>query len=128
MLEIHPDYEKNRLFLNYKGLVEYDDVEFFIEETKEIFKKFQPGFGLITNLLEVKSIDDDVRTFIGDAMKVAQDGGLGHAIRIIPQTSVGEMNALIFDKKSATVGYVAHVVYSMEEAEKLLDKLESDEG
>lgn len=126
MYKFEVDIQKNRLYTTHSGYVDNDDPEKYLADFKFHLKKLKPRFDVISNILEMRQLDEDAMDLIQHTMKLSFEAGMRNVVRVIPASMIGEAKAYSLDKKTVTVGFVPHVVYSLEAANQLLDKLEEE--
>jgi len=119
MVKIWSDKEKNRVFLVLKGVIPKDEIkaaaDFFIREVQ----KLKPPVDVINDISEFTPEGNMDTSEIVRAQKFIFQYGMGKTIRIIRDKVEG---VIPFVGGVVETGYNAELAYSVEEAEKMLDK------
>jgi hypothetical protein len=113
---------KNRMVLTLKGKTELDELHAWSNDLLSQLKKLKPGFGVISDIMACHPTTEEGRQVLQETQKKAKDMGMGNVVRIVEKTNV--VTAMQWQRSSRAVGYSAAEAGSIEEAEKLLDKME----
>ena len=121
MFTIEADIEKNRLYVKLVGFFDYDEMKDSTDKTIVEAKKLKPGFDVINDVSEFKPAAQDLLKEIERAQSFLKKAGVRHGVRV---EGKAKLTNIQFNRIGKTVNYIADVVETMEEAEKLLDSLE----
>lgn len=118
------DIGKNRLYVTFKGRMEFDEVNKGGANVLQEAKKLKPGFGIISDISEFIPTTEDGRMEMQRVMKTLKDMGLGHVVRIVKGAS--SVAGYQWQRTSKAAGYTAAEVGTLADAEILLNKLEQE--
>ncbi len=118
MFAIRADIQKNRLYVKFVGFFDYNEMKASTDKTIEEAKKLKPGFDVINDVSEFKPAGQDMLKEIERAQSYLKKAGVRHGIRV---EGKAKLTNIQFSRIGKTVDYVADIVETMEEAEKLLD-------
>ncbi|MBF0288481.1 MAG: hypothetical protein HQM14_11745 [SAR324 cluster bacterium] len=124
MYQMRADLEKNRLYILFQDDVDVEYIEEFLDELDTEVQKLEPGFSVINNLLEAGRLGMGIDQALIPSMRILISRGVKKVIRVIADSDQGRNLALRFDRKSVVAGFTGTMVYSVEDAEKILDDLE----
>ncbi len=124
MYNIRVDVQKNRVFLTVRGDLSLDDVNQMAPQLLEEVKKLRRGFGMISDALDTMPITGEVSKQLQRLMRKMIDGGMGHIVRInsnplISRHWLGDGHDMCQPVSNPVI---------LDEAEKLLDKMEADQS
>ena len=125
MYDIRIDVEKNRLYLTLTGTVTLDDVTPILDDFTRLAVNLKPGYGIIDDLSELEALEKKIEEVMVPIMKFVKESYAGGVIRVVPESLSGEAKARLFEEKSEEAGYTAAVVHTLEEAEKILDEIQT---
>ena len=84
MFSLKWDQTANTLILDYAGDVTPDDVRRCAEEIRGQLADLQPGFRLVVDLTELRSMDIACSPRIATIMEMCNAAGVAEVLRIIP--------------------------------------------
>ena len=84
MFRIELDQPANGLTITYFGQVSPDEIQRCAEQVRSALTEMRPGFRLLVDLTELKSMDPSCSPFIGAIMEMCNAGGVAEVARIIP--------------------------------------------
>ncbi len=122
MYKNRADVIKNRLYVTFKGKMELDEIKIACANAHQEARRLRAGFGVISDVSEFFPATEDGRLAMQQTMKTLNEMGMGEVVRIVPSNAQVAGNQ--WQRTSRAVGYVAHQVPTLAEAEKLLDNLE----
>jgi anti-anti-sigma regulatory factor len=77
--------EANRLLsMKFSGRVNAEQMRQCVEKILALLENFQPGFQILTDLVDLDVMDADCAPFIKDMMKACDARGVAAVVRIIP--------------------------------------------
>jgi hypothetical protein len=117
MFEVHSDPGRNRLYIILRGHLEGPERQAAMKAILTEADKLAPGFGVVTDISALHASDqegfkDFLRAKSGLRMK-----GVGPVIRVVKIP----LSRIQVERISATAGYEAEHVDSIEEADRRLD-------
>lgn len=122
MLEIlRINVEKNRIYSIGKGRITLEELEHYVEEMSVKLLELKEGFGLVVDLTELESFDEKVVNMMASFGIFAREFPVGKIVRIFSQSSSGKAMKELYEQKA--IGKTTESVYTIEEAEKILDEL-----
>nr|WP_217911885.1 hypothetical protein [Myxococcus sp. AM011] len=80
--------------------------------------RLRPRFDLLSDLKGVTSLDPEGTAQLRRIMEAAKARGFRRVVRVVGRSLDA---ALLFERTSRELGYDAHLAFSLEEAERLLD-------
>ena len=75
------------LYLSYIGRVKPEELRRGCEDIKALLTDLKPGFRLLADFGRLDSMDMACRTELGQIMELADQGGVGLLVRVIPDRS-----------------------------------------
>jgi hypothetical protein len=119
--ETRVDRTRNYYLMRLWGLLSDDECrDVAAHVISEIRLQMRPGFALISDISECKPLSKEGTVIVRDSAMAVAKMGMKHAVRIVGASMVAAMQF----KRESKSAYEAHVVASLDEAEKLLDTLE----
>jgi hypothetical protein len=118
MYTIRADTTKNRLYVKFIGFFDYKEMKAATDKTIEEAKKLKPGFDVINDVSDFKPAAQDMLKEIERAQSFLKKAGVRHGVRVEGKAKLSNIQ---FSRIGKAVDYVAEIVETMEEAEKLLD-------
>ena len=115
MFRVELDQPRNALVIAYAGNVNPDQARLCAEEVQIALAKVRPGFRLLVDLTELKSMDLACSPVIGRIMEMCNAAGVSEVVRIIPDPTrdIGLQIMSFFhygnDVRILTVGSAAEV-------------------
>ena len=120
MYKVNSDPFKNRLYITLETL-DTDDVKPILSDLNKNISKLTAGF---TCLVDIRDMKFDPSTKGSEYVEIIQgaltDSGMSDVVRVIQKENVDYHRHM--DESSISLGYKAKHAYSVEEAEKVLDK------
>jgi hypothetical protein len=121
MFKNHADASKNRLYVNFFGKMETDEIRKACNNALDETKKLKPGFGIISDISTFVPTSEEGRLEMQGAMKKLKEMGASHVVRIV--TAGATVTALQWQRTSRSIGYEADQAPSLPEAEAMMDKI-----
>lgn len=84
MIKFEIDPVRKLFVIRYRGHIRPAEVEKGLEEIRSGLARLQPGFRLLGDLSELKSMDVGCAPFVEKAMDLLNAGGVSLIVRIIP--------------------------------------------
>ena len=125
------DRTKNRVyFLLHKGLWKDEDLFFLLPDWKEVVAEMKPKFTIISDIRALQIQSPKYNTIHEEAQRYVSENGLLKVARILPDDN--DIVNLQFGRIVKRSAIPSNVFYSVEDAEKYLDRIveqfeESDE-
>ncbi|MBN1537041.1 MAG: hypothetical protein JW908_09940 [Anaerolineales bacterium] len=120
MYDIRVNGFENRLFVAIKGTIEQPEaIQGYNKITKAV-NTLVPGFTLITDIRELEPATADVRLIFLNTMQLYLNSEMAIEVRIINPNN--PTAAQVFQRISRSIGYEAQEVFTVSEAERLIDK------
>jgi hypothetical protein len=120
MYKVDSDTDKNRLYITLEAL-ETEDVKPILNDLTQCISKLKSGF---TCLVDIRKMKFDPKTKGAEYVEIIQgalaDSGIGNVVRVVNKEDIN--HHLRMDEQSISLGYKAKPVYSIEEAEMILDQ------
>ena len=116
MFRVELDQPANALTIAYAGGVTLEQAHLCAEEVQVALAKLQPGFRLLVDLTELKSMALACSPVIGRIMEMCNAAGVAEVVRIIPDPTrdIGLQIMSFFhygnDVRIVTVGSAAELV------------------
>ena len=118
MFTIKADIQKNRLYVTLVGYFDYKEMKASTDKTIEEVRKLKRGYDLINDISQFKPASQDALKEVERAQSYLKKTGIRHGIRV---EGKAKLTNIQFSRIGKTVDYVADIVETLEEAEKLLD-------
>lgn len=121
MFEIESDPDKNRLYIRIEEVSEAD-IRKFVKDMTHHVMRLKTGFTCLVDIrnMSLRYTEKEV-FFMGITMGWLIDMGMGKVVRLVSRTN--KISQVKMENESRSLGYRAKPVYSIEEAEKVLDEL-----
>ncbi|WP_436908229.1 hypothetical protein [Halosimplex marinum] len=121
MYEIEADSRTNRLYLNFTGRMDREEMETAADETVETAERLREGFDIINDLSGFTPPSPEAAEPIKRAQAELKEMGVDRVVRVTDEeTSQVVVNA--FERRSRDVGYSGETADSVAEAERTLDE------
>jgi len=119
MYEVTSNQHKNRLYFTLKGFMSADEIKQATEESIRQMERLKPGFTVISNIAEFSVAGPEATSYISKMQGVAAQLGVRKVVRVVKST----ISSMQFKRTQhlADANYETEDVYSVEEAERLLD-------
>ena len=121
---VYVDPSRNLLHIIYVATVGKDEGLQLLGDVNRALLQLTPGFRVLTDLRDLRSVDDDGYVFIRHVMDVCRTQGLTKVVRIVPRAMAdfgfGIMSIFHYDRDIAVVNCL-----NLEEA---LDRLALQDG
>lgn len=117
---IKADVKKNRLYLKLSGSYTIEDAIPIINRINHEVVKLKPGFGVISDIIELGSVDIKAAFSIKKGTGIIIDNGAKHLVRVVGNSKM----ALKLFAKFANLTSRVKISYvpTMEKAEELLNE------
>ncbi len=125
MHDIRADLDKNRIYITIGKLEDETEMKQIVAEVKSECRKLKRGFTCLTDLRNYEFQDERFEDYVRKAQKTLLDTGMSGVVRVRRKT--GAIAHIQFDNVSSDLGYHAENVTSIEDGEKFLDQLKTDE-
>lgn len=120
MLEVKVDLLKNRLYITL-GRIQKNKVKNAHEVVGKAAKKLAPGFTCVTRIFDARDIDQNDIDEIKKIQVMLADLGMAKAVRIGM-----EDGKVLLNQVGENATYVAAEAATLDQAEKILDRWESN--
>ena len=127
MITVEPNYDKNRIYVNFEGLIDSETYESYMEDLTLVMKKMQPNFIIIVSMIDLKSLTENAKKLRMGSMLLVAESGTGFLIIIIPPTTRGAIRKITVEKYTNESKLKTATVSSISDAEELADHFESEE-
>ena len=84
MFTIELDQPQNRLTIGYSGHVNPDETHRCAEEIRVAVTKLKPGFRLLVDLTDLKTMEVSCAPHIRNIMDMCNQNGVAEVVRVIP--------------------------------------------
>lgn len=118
MYEVQALVGKNRLVVRIWGEVGDDEAREVGDAVVKAIERLRPGFDTISDLTGLAPITAEGKAQLKRLIEIQRARGLRRVVRVVGRSVDA---ALQFERTSREVGHEAHLAFSMEEAERLLD-------
>lgn len=118
MFEVEALVGKNRLVVRIWGDIAKEEAQRVGDAAVRAIERLRPRFDLLSDMKGVTSLDAEATVQLRRIMEAAKVRGFRRVVRVVGR-SVD--TALVFERTSRELGYDAHLAFSLEEAERLLD-------
>ncbi|NVJ27973.1 MULTISPECIES: hypothetical protein [Myxococcus] len=118
MFEVEALVGKNRLVVRIWGDIAKDEAQRVGDAAVRAIDRLRPRFDLLSDLKGVTSLDPEGTAQLRRIMEAAKARGFRRVVRVVGRSLDA---ALLFERTSRELGYDAHLAFSLEEAERLLD-------
>lgn len=120
MYDIRVNGFENRLFVAIKGAIEQPEAAQCYSKIAKAVNSLVPGFTVITDIRDLEPATADVRLIFLNTMQLYVNSEMGIEVRVInPNNPVA---AQVFQRISRSIGYTAEEVFTIPEAERVIDK------
>lgn len=120
MYDIRVNGFENRLFVAMKGAIEQPEAAQCYSKIAKAVNSLVPGFTVITDIRDLEPATADVRLIFLNTMQLYVNSEMGIEVRVInPNNPVA---AQVFQRISRSIGYTAEEVFTIPEAERVIDK------
>lgn len=121
---IRADKTNNRLYIELDGFFNDEQATEASQEAMKAISTLQPGFAIINDIRNYKPTTPIGTQKLQETMHYAAKSKVGAVVRIVDQDEYHVGN-LQFKRKSQSAGYQALEAPSIEEAERLLNQLDT---
>jgi len=118
VFEVEALVGKNRLVVRIWGDIAKEEAQRIGDAAVRAIDRLRPRFDLLSDLKGVTSLDPEGAVQLRRIMEAARARGFGRVVRVVGRSLDA---ALVFGRTSRELGYDAHLAFSLEEAERLLD-------
>ncbi len=120
MFDIRVNGFENRLFIAIKGTIEQAEAAQGYSKIAKAVNSLVPGFTVITDIRELEPATADVRLIFLNTMQLYVHSEMAIEVRVIhPKNPTA---AQVFQRISRSIGYTAEEVFTLSEAERIIDK------
>lgn len=84
MIQAQSDKSRQLIRITFSGDVEAEEMKLHSTKVTSLVSELQPGFRLLTDLSELKSMDQASIPYIKQQMKLFREKGVAEIIRVIP--------------------------------------------
>jgi aspartate/glutamate racemase len=120
MYDIRVNGFENRLFVALRGTIEQPEAAQGYNKIAKAVNSLVPGFTLITDIRELEPATADVRLIFLNTMQLYMNSEMAIEVRVIHPKN--PTTAQIFQRISRSIGYTAEEVFTVAEAERIIDK------
>jgi hypothetical protein len=119
MFDIRVNGFENRLFVAIKGTIEQPEAAQGYSKIAKAVNSLVPGFSVITDIREFEPATADVRLIFLNTMQLYLNSEMAIEVRVIhPNNPTASQ---VFQRISRSIGYTAEEVFTVPEAERLID-------
>ncbi|MFY2564432.1 hypothetical protein ACN469_42985 [Corallococcus terminator] len=118
MFEVETHVGKNRLVVRIWGDIAKEEAQRVGDAAVRAIDRLRPRFDLLSDLKGVTSLDPEGTEHLRRIMEAAKARGFRRVVRVVGRSFDA---AVLFERTSREMGYDAHLAFSLEEAERLLD-------
>jgi hypothetical protein len=120
MYDIRVNGFENRLLIAFKGTIEQPEAAQGYSKIAKAVNSLVPGFSVITDIRELEPATADVRLIFLNTMQLYMNSEMAIEVRVIHPNN--PTAAQVFQRISRSIGYTAEEVFTLSEAERLIDK------
>lgn len=120
MYDIRVNGFENRLFIAIKGAIEQPEAAQGYSKIAKAVNGLVPGFTLITDIRELEPATADVRLLFLNTMQLFVNSEMAIEVRVVSPSN--PTASQVFQRISRSIGYTAQEVFTVAEAERLIDK------
>ncbi len=121
MYVISTNRKKNRLYIELKGFISYDETRRAVDAIKRELNNLKPDFDIINDMRDFKPTSPEGAMRIQQAQVYASQKGLRRVVRIV-DSKLGSLQFKRLHQQSG-IAYDVFEADSLVAAEKLLDEL-----
>ena len=88
MIDLLINRDGDLLIWHFRDSVDSSQIEKYYHQIKSIIRKTTPGFTLITDLSELKSMDTECTDFIGASMDLINQAQVSRVYRVISNSEI----------------------------------------
>ncbi|MFP2934315.1 hypothetical protein ACLESO_56190 [Pyxidicoccus sp. 3LG] len=118
MFEVEALVGKNRLVVRIWGEVDGQEAYRVGDAAVLAIERLRPGFDMVSDLSGVTQLPPESTGQLRRIIEAARAKGYRRTVRVVGRSAVA---AVQFERISRALGHEAHLAFSMEEAERLLD-------
>lgn len=118
MFEVEALVGKNRLVVRIWGEIGDDEARQVGDATAKAIERLRPGFDTISDLTGLAPVSPEGLAQLKRIIEMQRARGVRRVVRVVGRSVDA---ALQFERTSRELGHEAHLAFSMEEAERLLD-------
>ena len=126
MFKVKTDIEKNRLYITISGMFHYTEAEKAKEQIETEVAALQPGFDLINDISKFIRGEDEGGKILQEIMLILIKNKVNRVIRVVGTSKTGLIQFANYTLPIES--YNLKYVPTLDEAEKLLDKKENEQG
>lgn len=120
-VQINPDEGKNMLRIVLSGFFNDEEARQIFEKVKLAIDQLKPGFDAINDIRNFRPTTPKGAEIMGQAQQHAAEKGLRRVVRIV-NTDEYDVGTMQFERTGRKFDIQVHKVFSVEEAEKLLEE------
>ncbi len=120
MYDIRVNGFENRLLVAFIGTIEQPEAAQGYSKIAKAVNSLVPGFSVITDIRELEPATADVRLIFLNTMQLYINSEMAIEVRVIHPNN--PTAAQVFQRISRSLGYTAEEVFTVPEAERLIDK------
>ncbi|MCP3144140.1 STAS domain-containing protein [Pyxidicoccus xibeiensis] len=118
MFEVEALVGKNRLLVRMWGEIDDAEARQVGDAAVRAIDRLRPGFDMVSDMSGVVRVPPETPGQLRRIVEAARAKGYGRTVRVVGRSAAA---ALQFERISRALGHEAHLAFSMEEAERLLD-------
>jgi hypothetical protein len=118
LFEIRPHVGKNRLYVTLSGALTEAELRELAQQSAMAIERLRPGFVTIAVISGLEPLSPDAFEDLKAFVRTCVDRGERQAIRVVGKSTQA---AVQFERVGKRAGQSAHLAYSLEEAERMLD-------
>jgi len=124
MFDIRINSFENRLYIGLKGTIEQPEAAKGYERLAKGIRGLLPGFSVVTDIRGLEPATADVRVIFLNMIKLFINAQVGIEVRVIDPKN--QAAAQIFQRISRSLDYTAEEVYTIPDAERMIDEFYSE--
>lgn len=117
--DVHADTIKNRLYITLRGFLTDSQARAAADAVIAEVEKLNPGFDAITDISTFQPVSVQATAEVARAQQIVKACGVRRVVRIQRLPTLGSLQ---LQRKSREAGYGGTIAYSLEEAERILDR------
>jgi hypothetical protein len=118
MYSVRANILKNRLYVTLSGFIPLNEMKECTDKTIEEAKKLKPGYDVITDLSEFKTVSQETLGEVKRAQTFFRESGCRHGVRVVGKDKLASSQ---MDRSGKSVAYAPDSVETVADAEKMLD-------
>lgn len=118
MFEVEARVGKNRLLVRIWGDVDDAEALRIGDAAVSAMERLRPGFDMVSDMSGLRHVPPQAMAQLRRIVEAARARGFRRVVRVVGRSVEA---AVVFERTSRAIGHEAHLAFSLEEAERLLD-------